>query len=226
MTPAPQIHDTETGVFEVMLRFRSILFAAVLAASAPFIVDAQTSGAEASAVPAAVSSGKLTAVPFRAGTILSAEICKQKPSFDVESEFDKPAIENPAWIELIVKLDNGRSLSRFDYEIVGKNGTYPCFAVAEGADGYSSDVEKWIIKTSSQLKYYRLLFPVRQDEIAAAKKGLLPVTLRVKLFETSLAPASFQVRVMPDGKNFTRVSSVRPEGICNMTYEEAFESGN
>ena len=206
-----------------MLRFRSILFAAVLvAASAPFVVHAQTSGAEA----AAATSGKLTAVPFRAGTILSAEISKQKPSFDVESEFDKPAIENPAWVELIVRLDSGRSLSRFDYEIAGKNGTYPCFAVAEGADGYSSDVEKWIIKTSSQLKYYRLLFPVRQDEIAAAKNGLLPVTLKLKLFETTLAPASFQVRVMPDGKNFTRVSSIRPEGNCNMTYHEAFESGN
>ena len=199
----------------------------LVAASAPFIVNAQTSGAEASAAPVStVTSGKITAVPFRAGTILSAEISKQKPSFDVESEFDQPAIGNPAWIELIVKLDSGRSLSRFDYEIVGKNGTYPCFAVAEGADGYSSDVEKWIIKTSSPLKYYRLLFPVRQDEIAAAKKDLLPVTLNVKLYETTLAPASFQVRVMPDGKSFTGVSSVRPEGICNMTYHEAFESGN
>ena len=219
----PRLHDTETGVFEVMLRFRSILFAAVLvAASVPFVVNAQTSSAEASAV----ASGKLTAVPFRAGTILSAEISKQKPSFDVESQFDQPAIENPAWIELIVKLENGRSVSRFDYEIVGKNGTYPCFAVAEGADGYSVDMEKWIIKKSSPLRYYRLLFPVKQDEIAAAKKELLPVTLKVKLFDTTLAPASFQVRVMPEGRNFTRVSSVRPEGLCNMTYHEAFESGN
>ena len=211
-----------------MLRFRSILLAAVFSAAfIPFLADAQTSGAEASAAPASsVSSGKITAVPFRAGTILSAEIGKQKPSFDVESEFDKPAIENPAWIELIVKLDNGRSISRFDYEIVGKNGTYPCFAVAEGADGYSVDVEKWTIKKSSPLRYYRLLFPVRQDEIAAAKRELLPVTLKVKLFETTLAPATFQVRVMPEGRNFTRVSSVRPEGLCNMTYHEAFESGN
>ena len=141
-----------------MLRFRSLLIAAILSiASVPFLADAQTSGAEAAAAPVStVSSGKITAVPFRAGTILSAEISKKKPAFDVESEFDQPAIENPAWIELIVKLDNGRSISRFDYEIVGKNGTYPCFAVAEGADGYSSDVEKWIIKTSSTLKYYRL----------------------------------------------------------------------
>ncbi len=194
----------------------------MFAASAPFLVHAQTSGAEA----AAAASGKVTAVPFRAGTILSAEIGRQKPAFDVESEFDKPAIDNPAWIELIVKLDNGRSVSRFDYEIVGKNGSYGCYAVAEGADGYSTDVEKWIIKKPHPLKYYRLLFPVRQDEIAAAKKELLPVTLKVKLYDTTLAPASFQVRVMPEGRNFTRVSSVRPEGICNMTYQEAFESGN
>ena len=210
-----------------MLRFRSILIAALFAAFAPFAVFAQTSGAEASAAPVSTAvSGKITAVPFRAGTILSAEISKQKPSFDVESEFDKPAIDNPAWIELIVKLDNGRSISRFDYEIVGKNGTYPCFAVAEGADGYSVDVEKWTIKKSSPLRYYRLLFPVRQDEIAAAKRELLPVTLKVKLFDTTLAPATFQGRVMPEGRNFTRVSSVRPEGLCNMTYHEAFESGN
>ena len=209
-----------------MLRFRFILIAAALAVSAPLFVNAQTSGAEASAASVAKASEKITAVPFRAGTILSAEIGKLKPAFDVESEFDKPAIENPAWIELIVKLDSGRSLSRFDYEIVGKNGSYPCFAVAEGADGYSVDPEKWIIKTSSPLRYYRLLFPVRQDEIAAAKRELLPVTLKVKLFDTTLAPATFQVRVMPEGRNFTRVSSVRPEGLCNMTYHEAFESGN
>ena len=212
-----------------MLRFRSILFAAVLtAASVPFLAGAQTPAATTAtaAAPATRTSDRITAVPFRAGTILSAEISRMKPSFDVESEFDRPAIENPAWIELIVKLDNGRSISRFDYEIVGKNGTYPCFAVAEGADGYSVDVEKWTIKKSSPLRYYRLLFPVRQDEIAAAKRELLPVTLKVKLFDTTLAPATFQVRVMPEGRNFTRVSSVRPEGLCNMTYHEAFESGN
>ena len=57
-------------------------------------------------------------------------------------------------------------------------------------------------------------------------KELLPVTLKVKLYETALPAADFKVRVMPDGKSFTRVSSVRPEGICNLTYREAFESGN
>lgn len=208
-----------------MLCFRSFLIAAVLAAaSVPFFADAQTSGAEASAAPVSRTSEKVTAVPFRAGTILSAEIGKVKPAFEVESAFDRPAIDNPAWIELIVKLDNGRSISRFDYELVGKIGTYPCFAVAEGADGYSVDPEKWIIKKPHPLKYYRLLFPVKQDEITAAKKDLLPVTLKVKLYDTALSPASFQVRVMPAGQSFTRVSSVRPEGICNMTYQEAFGS--
>ena len=215
---------SEQEFLEDMLRFRFILLAAVLAVSAPLFVNAQTSGAEASAARVTSASGKVTAVPFRAGMILSAEIGRLKPAFDVESEFDKPAVENPAWVELIVKIDNGRTISRFDYELVGQNGTYACFAVAEGADGYSVDPEKWVVRKPHQLKYYRLLFPVRQDEIAAAKKELLPVTLKVKLYDTTLAPASFQVRVMPEGRNFTRVSSVRPEGICNMTYHEAFES--
>jgi len=205
-----------------MLRFRFILVAAALLTAAPVIA-----GAQGAAAPAAKSSssGKLTAVPFRAGTILSAEISRQKPSFDVESEFDKPAIDNPAWIELIVKLDNGRSLSRFDYELIGQEGNYTCFAVAEGADGYSVDPDKWIIKKPHQLKYYRLLFPVKQSEINAARNGLLPVTLKMKLYDTTLAPAQLQVRVMPEGQSFTRVSSIRPEGLCNMTYQEAFQSG-
>ena len=204
-----------------MLRFRFVLIAAAFLAAAPLFVEAQAQ----TAAPAAKSS-KITAVPFRAGTILSAELSRQKPSFDQESPFDVPAIDNPAWIELIVKLDNGRSISRFDYELIGKNGNYPCFAVAEGADGYSVDPEKWTIKKPHPLKYYRLLFPVKQEEFASAQRELLPVTLRVKLYDTTLPAADFRVRVMPEGRNFTRVSSVRPEGLVNLTYREAFESGN
>ena len=208
-----------------MLRFRFVLIAAAFLAVAPLFVEAQAPATATAAAPAAKSS-KATSVPFRAGTILSAELCRQKPSFDVESPFDLPAIDNPAWIELIVKLDNGRSISRFDYELIGKNGNYACFAVAEGADGYSVDPDKWIIKKPHPLKYYRLLFPVKQDEITSAKGELLPVTLRVKLYETTLPAADFRVRVMPEGRNFTRVSSIRPEGLVNLTYREAFESGN
>ena len=210
-----------------MLRFRLVFLAAAFLAAAPAFVSAQTAAEAAAAAPAtaAKTSGKLTAVPFRAGTILSAEISKQKPAFDVESQFDQPAIENPVWVELIVKLDNGRSISRFDYELVCPNGNYSCFAVAEGADGYSVDPDKWIIKSPHPLKYYRLLFPVKQAELTAAKE-LLPVTLKVKLYETTLPAADFKVRVMPDNERFTRVSSVRPEGICNMTYREAFGGGN
>lgn len=206
-----------------MLRFRFVLIAAAFLGAAPLFVEAQ---APATAAAPAAKSSKVTSVPFRAGTILSAELSRQKPSFDVESPFDQPAIDNPAWVELIVKLDNGRSISRFDYELIGKNGNYACFAVAEGADGYSVDPDKWIIKKPHPLKYYRLLFPVKQDEISSAKGELLPVTLRVKLYETTLPAADFRVRVMPEGRNFTRVSSIRPEGLVNLTYREAFESGN
>ena len=208
-----------------MLRFRFVLIAAAFLAAAPLFVEAQAPATATAAAPAAKSS-KATSVPFRAGTILSAELSRQKPSFDVESPFDLPAIDNPAWIELIVKLDNGRSISRFDYELIGKNGNYACFAVAEGADGYSVDPDKWIIKKPHPLKYYRLLFPVKQEEFSSAQRELLPVTLRVKLYDTTLPAADFRVRVMPEGRNFTRVSAIRPEGLVNLTYREAFESGN
>ena len=207
-----------------MIRIHFAWLTAALLTVLPFAAGAQQSATAASAN--VLTGGKVTLVPFRAGKILSAEITKVKPQFDVESPFDQPAVDNPAWVELIVKLDSGRTVSRFDYELVGFSGTYACFAVAEGADGYSVDAEKWTVKKPHPLKYYRLLFPVKQEEFAGAVKELIPVTLKVKLFETALPGAEFKLRVMPDGQGFTRVSSIRPEGICNLTYNEAFEPGS
>ena len=207
-----------------MIRIHFAWLTAALLTVLPFAAGAQQSATAASAN--VLTGGKVTLVPFRAGKILSAEIAKVKPQFDVESPFDQPAVDNPAWVELIVKLDSGRTVSRFDYELVGTAGNYACFAVAEGADGYSVDAEKWTVKKPHPLKYYRLLFPVKQEEFAGAVKELIPVTLKVKLFETALPGAEFKVRVMPDGRGFTRVSSIRPEGICNLTYKEAFEPGS
>ena len=207
-----------------MIRIHFAWLTAALLTVLPFAAGAQQSATAASAN--VLTGGKVTSVPFRAGTILSAEITKVKPQFDVESPFDQPAVDNPVWVELIVKLDSGRTVSRFDYELVGTAGNYACFAVAEGADGYSVDAEKWTVKKPHPLKYYRLLFPVKQEEFAGAVKELVPVTLKVKLFETALPGAEFKLRVMPDGRGFTRVSSIRPEGICNLTYKEAFEPGS
>ena len=207
-----------------MIRIHFAWLTAALLTVLPFAAGAQQSATAASTN--VLTGGKVTLVPFRAGKILSAEIAKVKPQFDVESPFDQPAGDNPAWVELIVKLDSGRTVSRFDYELVGTSGSYACFAVAEGADGYSVDAEKWTVKKPHPLKYYRLLFPVKQEEFSGAVKELIPVTLKVKLFETTLPGAEFKLRVMPDGQGFTRVSSIRPEGICNLTYKEAFEPGS
>ena len=206
-----------------MIRIHFAWLTAALLAVLPFGAGAQSVTAASANV---LTGGKVTSVPFRAGTILSAEIAKVKPQFDVESPFDQPAVDNPVWVELIVKLNSGRTISRFDYELVGTAGNYACFAVAEGADGYSVDTEKWTVKNPHPLKYYRLLFPVKQEEFAGAVKELIPVTLKVKLFETTIPGAEFKLRVMPDGHGFTRVSSIRPEGICNLTYKEAFEPGS
>ena len=199
-----------------MLRFRFVLIAAAFLAAAPLFAQTQ-----AAAAPASVArpSGKITAVPFRIGTIYSAEIGRVKPAFDVESPFDQPAVENPAWVELIVRVDNGRSISRFDYELVCRNGSYACFAVAEGNDGYSVDPEKWTIKKTTNLKYYRLLFPVNRTELDGSK-NLLPASLKLKLYTTTLPQADFQLRVMPEGVRFTSVSRIPQEGICNLSYQD------
>lgn len=205
-----------------MIRSLPAWLTAALLAVLPFAAEAQSPAASASA--SVLSGGKVTTVPFRSGTIYSAEITKVKPQFDVESQFDTPSVENPAWVELIVKLENGRSISRFDYELEGVAGKYACFAVAEGADGYSVDADKWTVKKPHPLKYYRLLFPVKQEEFAGAVKELIPVTLNVRLFETTLPGAEFKLRVMPEGMPFSRLSSLPGNGAgnCNLPYSEAF----
>ena len=206
-----------------MLRFRFALFTAAVLAAAPMFLDAQAPAAGAAPAPAATAkpaNEKTTAVPFRVGTILAAELGKQKPTFDVESEFDQPTIDNPAWIEVVVKVENERSISRFDYELIGPNGNYSCFAVAENADNYSVDPDKWIIKKTHPLRMYRLLFPVKQTEFSSAKNGLLSVTLKLKLYDTTLPSSSLQACVLPDGVRFFSVSLIPGEGFCNMTYQD------
>jgi len=204
-----------------MLRFRFVLIAAGFLAAAPLFLNAQTPAPAAAPAPAANNS-KASLVPFRAGTIYSAEIGRTKPAIDDESPFDQPEEKNPAWVELLVKINDERSISRFDYELIGRDGTYSCFAVAEGADAYSSDQDKWIIKKTNKLRYYRLLFPVKQSEIDHARNGLVPVTLKLKLFETKLPASEFQLRVIPNGERFISVSFPKlSEGLCNKNYEEA-----
>ena len=205
-----------------MLRFRFVLIAAAFLAAAPLFIKAQTPAAATTpaAAPASVpTSEKPTKVPFRVGEIFSAEISRLEPQFEAVSPFDRPSVENPAWVELIVKIDKDRTISRFDYELVGKRkDPYPCFAVAEGNLPYSFDPEKWIIKETNQMRYYRMLFPVEQSELFGVS-GLLTMSLKLKLYETKLLPTTFQVRLMPDGNGFTGVT-IPAAGILNIPYSE------
>lgn len=209
-----------------MLRFRSALLAAALLAVPSLFVCAQDAQKPKDAQPAESTSGKATIVRFRAGNIYSAELGKEKPLFSKESPYDPPEVENPAWIELIVRLDDERTISRFDYELVGKSGKYSCYAVAESGEPYSTDEEKWIISKTFSTKFYRMLFPVEQSEFEGAINGLLSVELKLKLFETNLPSSKFRVRVLPDGKKFLEVKNVPTKGCCNQNYHEAFEVDN
>lgn len=201
-------------------KFLTTLFSALILCSV-LPLTAQQIGAVSPLTPE-VKKADATAT-FRAGTIYSAEISSVKPDFEEESPYDIPAISNPAWVEVIVKLDNGRSISRFDYVLKGTNGSYPCFAVAEGNSPYSVNQDKWIIRKPSSLKYYRMLFPVQSSELTILPRpyetAITTMNLQLNYFKSNLAPLPLKIRARGDRK-FSSVSRIPATGLYGLTEKQ------
>jgi hypothetical protein len=77
---------------------------------------------------------KVKPILIRHGFIYSAEISKEKPEFQLEVKGDQPPFGKPAWAAVMLKLPKNRGISRFDYELKTDSGSYPCLAVALGAE--------------------------------------------------------------------------------------------
>lgn len=165
-------------------------------------------------------------LPFRAGTIVSAEISTIKPNFSEESPYDRAMFDNPCWVEIVVRLSNGRTISRFDYTLTGASGPYTCIAVAEGNTPYSTNQNTWIFKKPSPVKYYRMLFPVNANELnilgTPFDTKLATMTLKLNYFNSELPPISLKIRAMGD-KNFSSISRIPAQGLYGISERQISE---
>ncbi|HCE42339.1 MAG TPA: hypothetical protein DET40_02180 [Lentisphaeria bacterium] len=103
---------------------------------------------------------------FHSGTVLAAEILPDSAGIPIVvkriSPFEPPSriTADVAYAAVTVKLDQGRSLSVYDYVLVNKRKEeFKCIGVREGDGDY--DYDKWEFESTRQDKLYTLLFKVQ-----------------------------------------------------------------
>jgi len=104
-------------------------------------------------VSVAVVRGAEGTVPFRSGKILSAEVSSQKPEIASSKVKDT---SGGVWLELVIKLNPGRTIGRFDYNIEVNGQKYPSRAVARNQERYDEDI--WEITDPLENDRFRILF--------------------------------------------------------------------
>jgi len=142
-----------------------------------------------------------TAKPMliRHGFLYSAEISKVKPEFQLEVKGDQPLFENPVWAAVMLKLPRNRGVSRFDYELKTDSGSYPCLAVALGAEPYSQKRDRWTIeaKKEQEGKFVRMLFAFPAADLAEGVP-LQALNLVFKTKDSICQPPPIMFRILPE----------------------------
>lgn len=192
----------------------------------PFYIFAQQNSVSRPLVSANFQEAERT-VDFRVGTIYSAEITTKKPEFSIESPFDASQIQNPAWVEIIVKIKTGRTISRFDYVLKGiSENPYTCLAIAEANEPYSVNIEKWIVTKPNQMRYYRLLFPVEQGEISVlgnSNTAFAKLTLQLNYFTSQIVPLELKIR-NKGNSGFSSISRIPTKGLYGISERDIIEN--
>jgi len=157
---------------------------------------------------------------FRSGIVYSAEITTAAPPIPPnESAIVFAPFEKPAWAEIIVKFDKGRSFSIYDFRLalIGEKKEYHCFSIAEGDEPYLSPTgADWILKNLDPDKFYRLLFYVEEPNPAVLFNP--EMVLRFALFTSSPNP-KLVFRNMGSAP-FTPASKVPETGLLNLDAKE------
>lgn len=149
---------------------------------------------------------------FRSGTIYSAEVSTKQPLVqnDLPYAFERPA--KPAWAELVVKFDRGRSFSIYDFSLDADGKKYPCYSYAEEEEPYA--LERWYLKKSNPNKFYRLLFLI--DDIGSNESTMPQYELTFRLFKSPIPTPKVPLRNMLDA-DFTPVNKIKDDGLIGLT---------
>ena len=148
------------------------------------------------------AGGAEKSMPFRAGTILSAEVSTQKPSIASDTGKDTP---DGIWAEVVVQLHPGRSIGIYDYVLTAGDREFPCRAIALNSDPY--DASRWELRDTGNAKCRLLFQPARPED-----GKTFEYSLKVKLIESSSNPPPLFFRDQK-GEAFTDPSAIPETGL-------------
>ena len=150
---------------------------------------------------------------FRSGRILLAEVSTKHFPIN-HHRFDPNIKAAMSQAILVVKLDNGRALSIYDYLIKPAKGfgEFPCVAVREDNGAFDSQNAGTFEQTSPD-RFYSLLFlvpPLKPDEREPE------YLLRFNLVGETKVPDSLVKFKNLGNADFTSITLVRDEGIQHL----------
>ncbi|HCE45297.1 MAG TPA: hypothetical protein DET40_17290 [Lentisphaeria bacterium] len=159
---------------------------------------------------------KAPVIRFHSGTIMAAEFMPEgfyNPVIANVSRFEPPSriTSDVAFATVTVKLDQGRSLSIYDFILLNKRkDEFKCIGISEGDNRY--DAEKWEFSSSKPGKMYTMLFKIQLPAFNDKDEYTLRYMLGKKT-EDVLIPF---VKI---NRAFTAVAKIPPEGIIGFDPE-------
>ncbi len=100
---------------------------------------------------------------FQSGRIACAEITGNDVKVVNPEKFAFSAKYNkPAYAVVVCRLDQGRSISIYDYSLSDALNTYPCIAIKSGTGDF--DGKTWKLDTTSTGNDYSLLFRIEDPK--------------------------------------------------------------
>ena len=136
---------------------------------------------------------KSNSLRFHSGIVLSAELLSENLAIPVKvinvSPFEPASkiTSDVGYAAVVVKLDQGRSISVYDYSLLNSRKTeFKCIGVREGEDVF--DANKWELANTSPDKLYTLLFKVELPPPDEACEYVLHFNLNKNKPEDVLIP--------------------------------------
>lgn len=130
---------------------------------------------------------------FHSGIVLSAELLPENQAIPVKvtnvSPFEPASkvTSDAGYAVVVVKLDQGRSISVYDYSLLNSRKTeFKCIGVREGEDVF--DANKWELANTSPDKLYTLLFKVELPKSSENCEYILHFNLNKNISEDILIP--------------------------------------